>query len=639
MRRAAFQLSGLFPVYVFILFIISFTSASQDIQARKTYELAEQYLLKGNQARFKELYKSLHYYPLQPYLLQQDLIKNMSVKRSKEIAEFLTTYQDSPLDWPLRKKWLNYLAKHKQASLYLKFYKPTTSADLSCKFHLYQLQAGVSEVLILPEVTKLWTVGKSQPKACDPLFKIWQAKGYRTNEVIWQRIVKTADGGKSSLLPYLIKQLPLSLQKKAGLWRSVRINPSYVAKLSRFPTKDLAETEIVTYALKRYIWRDPDHAIQVFSRAQQQFPFNPQQLKAITEKFAISLASKSHPQAKTWLAKLADDQYSNNLVQWQITELVRDENWQKIKQELLLFPELIQEKLQWQYWYGRSLLATNEEVLGYKILAEVSNERHYYGFLAAGLLNKPVNLKHMPAAISEQEKFEVLDSSAGKRAFEFFHLGRYLQARSEWNFWQTTLNDRQKLVAAKLAYDRGWYDRAIFTLAKVGFLDDVELRFPLAFNLDIVESATKNNINPAWAFAIARRESSFMSDAHSPVGASGLMQLMPATAKQLARKRVTRKKLYNPQENVKLGTKYLQQLLQRYKGNQVLATAAYNAGPHRVNQWLKDRPELPADIWIETIPFKETREYVKSVMAYQQIYLLKLGQKVKLFNQLSEMKF
>ena len=128
-----------------------------------------------------------------------------------------------------------------------------------------------------------------------------------------------------------------------------------------------------------------------------------------------------------------------------------------------------------------------------------------------------------------------------------------------------------------------------------------------------------------------------MSDAQSPVGASGLMQLMPATAKQLARKKMSRKKLYNPEQNIKLGTKYLNQLQKKYSGNQILATADYNAGPYRVKAWLKERPKMPADIWIETIPFKETREYVKSVMAYQQIYLLKTNQQLKLFEQLSKM--
>jgi soluble lytic murein transglycosylase len=182
-----------------------------------------------------------------------------------------------------------------------------------------------------------------------------------------------------------------------------------------------------------------------------------------------------------------------------------------------------------------------------------------------------------------------------------------------------------------------WYDRDIFTLAKVGYLNDVNLRFPLGFETEIKHYAGNQKINPAWAFAITRRESSFMSDANSPAGAKGLMQIMPATAKQLARKKVSNQYLFKAKNNIKLGTKYLRNLLDRHHGNQVLATAAYNAGPHRVKSWLKDAKPLPADVWIETIPFKETREYVKSVLAYQQIYQDKVGQKGSLFDQIIAM--
>ncbi len=169
-------------------------------------------------------------------------------------------------------------------------------------------------------------------------------------------------------------------------------------------------------------------------------------------------------------------------------------------------------------------------------------------------------------------------------------------------------------------------------------MDDVTLRFPLAYNDEIKYHAAKYNINPAWAFAITRRESSFMSDAHSAVGAKGLMQIMPATAKQLTRRKtMTRNYLLNSKNNINLGTRYLKDLLDRYDGNQVLATASYNAGPYRVKSWIKSKKSVPADIWIETIPYKETREYVKSVLAYQQIYQYKAGEEPTLFSQLQKM--
>lgn len=174
-------------------------------------------------------------------------------------------------------------------------------------------------------------------------------------------------------------------------------------------------------------------------------------------------------------------------------------------------------------------------------------------------------------------------------------------------------------------------------MASAGYLDDVDLRFPKAFNKEINLYATDQQIEPAWAFAIARRESSFMIDAHSPAGAKGLMQLMPNTAKHLKQGKISRSYLLDATNNIALGTQYLKILLDKNQGNQVLATAAYNAGPYRVKRWLKDIELMPADIWIETIPFKETRNYVKSVLAYQEIYQHKPGQVSRVFEQVINM--
>jgi soluble lytic murein transglycosylase len=622
--------------YIFLIFNTVFVQANQQ-QTRQSFELAEKYLLQGNKAKFDELYRDLHYYSLQPYLTQKKLIKTMSLSSSKAIDEFLRVYQGSPLDWPLRKKWLQYLDKKKQGGLFLKFFKTSNNVELTCKFHLYQLKAGLAKSIVLPKVSKLWVVGKSQPRACDDLFEIWEKAGYRTTKVIWQRIIKAADGGKHTLLPYLVKLLPAQDRSVAQLWRKVRVDPSYVRKLSRFPNKSTMETQIITYALKRYIWRDVDGALKTYQQAIKQYPFHTHQINEINQKFALVLASKGHKDARVWLNKLSNQQFTSDLIQWRITEILRSENWYQIKQDLLEFPTEQQKKLQWRYWYGRSLTLTGELEKGIKALTLVAKERHYYGFLAAGYLKKPVNLKHSPIQVTDQEKYQILAEPAAKRAFEFFHMGRFLQARSEWNFWMKKLNKREQLVAAKVASEKGWFDRAIFTLSRVGYLDDVGLRFPMAFEQAILQYASQHQINPAWAFAITRRESSFMSDAHSSAGASGLMQIMPGTAKQLAKKKVSRATLYTANKNINLGTKYLKQLSDRYQGNQILATASYNAGPHRVKKWLRERPELPADIWIETIPYKETREYVKSVMAYQQIYQINLGQDAILFNDLVDM--
>ncbi|WP_076417389.1 transglycosylase SLT domain-containing protein [Colwellia sp. UCD-KL20] len=623
---------------VSILFSSFIVNAIENTAFRKMYLDAEKQIWLSKPDEFKKLYQQLHYYPLQPYLDQQRLMHKINIADGKEITTFLDKYKGTPLDWPLRKKWLEYLIDNKQESLFLYHYKSSSSATLNCAYYRYSLKKGVAEKTILPKVTKLWTVGKSQPKICDPLFKQWQKAGYRTESIIWERIGKAADGGEHTLLPYLTTLLPNSQKYLGSLWHKVRRNPAYILRRNVFKKFNEREAEIFTYGVKRLIWREPDKAIGIFNKLKTKLKLTSVQQKKITQSFALSLANKNHPKAQKWLHMVDEDFLNESVVQWRIADVLRKQNWELILRELDSFPKALHQTKQWQYWHSRSLIETNNKEQGVAALKQLANTRHYYGFLAAGYLNIPFNLQDDPIKSTEIEKNTLLQHSAAKRAFELFHIGKYSDARKEWNYWLSQLNDHDKLVASTISYDEKWFDRAIFTLSKVGYLNDVDLRFPLAFHKNISKYSKKNNIDPAWAFAIARRESSFMPDANSGVGAKGLMQIMLGTAKQLERKRVSTKYLLNAKNNIKLGTKYLKILSDQYKGNNVLATASYNAGPHRVKKWAKEAKGMPIDMWIETIPFKETREYVKSVMAYQQIYQHKIGKKEPLFSDLIKNK-
>ncbi len=612
---------------------------NNDNRLRQLYQKAEKLVWKENSQDYQKIYQQLTQYPLQPYLDQKRLLHRISIKDKDEIDDFLTKFKGSPLDWPLRKKWLKYLGKRKYKNLYLKYYRPNSSAELTCKFYQFQLATGMPEQVVLPQVTKLWLVGKSQPKVCDPLFKRWQKAGYRTNDIIWQRIKLAAQGGDHTLIPYLTRLLPKSQQHLARLWHKVRRNPSYITKLSRFKNKNPQEAEIIAYGLKRLIWRAPNKALQIYEKAQRKFTFTLDQQGNITQKFALALASKHHKKAEKWLTKVENEALTDDLVQWQLANVLKNKNWQKTLKVLNNLPQKYRKKLQWKYWYARSLIALGNIERGELLLTMLANERHYYGFMAASYLERKINIQDKPLTYSLAEKKEVLQHKAAKRAFELFYLKRFEQARREWSYWLSTLNKKQKLIAATVAYEKGWFDRAIFTLAEQGYLDDVNLRFPEAFVEEIEHFAQHEKIDPSWVFAIARRESSFMIDAHSGAGAVGLMQILPSTANYLSRKKnISRRQLLNVRNNIRLGTKYLKKLLIKQDHNFILATASYNAGPYRVNAWLKNKTKLPADIWIETIPYKETREYVKSVLAYQQIYQYRRQQQFALFDQVIAME-
>ena len=217
-------------------------------------------------------------------------------------------------------------------------------------------------------------------------------------------------------------------------------------------------------------------------------------------------------------------------------------------------------------------------------------------------------------------------------------LGRPNAAKRELTFLQKYGTPQQQLSAAKLAYDNGWYDRAIFALADAGYWDDVEMRFPMVYNKEIQKHSKAAQVDPAWAMAITRRESTFIPTAKSPVGAQGLMQIMPRTAKHIAGRNVKAEALYNPNTNIDMGTDYLRYLLRANDNNLVFATASYNAGFSNVQRWIPKHRQMELDVWIETIPFKETREYVKAVLAYYQIYNIRMNQEQDVFAPLATMK-
>ncbi|WP_159816763.1 transglycosylase SLT domain-containing protein [Colwellia sp. 20A7] len=640
------MLTRVVPKILLTLAIVSYSFSLQasepfkitvDKIQQKNFIKAEKLVNKSGSAQYQVLYNQLHYYSLQPYLDQQRLMNKMSLSDAKEISQFLDKYQGTPLDWSLRKKWLTYLANKKQGALYLKDYSLTSNAALVCHQLNFSLQSGVSESEVLPKVTKLWVVGKSQDKACDSLFERWQKAGYRTNDIIWQRISLAADGGKHTLIPYLTKLLPPEQQYLGRLWHKVRRDPSMASKFKNFPNKSAREVEILTYGFKRLIWHSPDIAIRSYNKAKLIFTFTKDQQQQITEKFAVALSSKNHHAAQLWLDKLDVNVLSDSILQRRLSQALKKNDWDQLIIDLAQLPKKHKNDLKWKYWYARALIETNANEPGILLLQELANKRHYYGFLAASYLKKPVNLQNKPLEFSLAEKKQVISYPAAKRAFEFHSLGRHHQARSEWNYLLKKLSNREQLIAAKIANENQWFDRTIFTLVSAGYLDDVDLRFPKAFDKEINFYAKAEKIAPSWAFAIARRESSFMKDAHSPVGAKGLMQLMPNTAKSLKKGRVNNSYLLNAENNIELGTKYLKILLGKNNGNQLLATASYNAGPYRVSTWVNNIESIPADIWIETIPYKETRNYVKSVLAYQEIYQHKPGQVSELFEKVINM--
>ncbi|BDX04678.1 transglycosylase SLT domain-containing protein [Planctobacterium marinum] len=631
--------SAIFLVKILLVSVIPYTDsviANDSEQLREWFERAEQIAHRPNSSEYRLLKSRLKDYPLWPYVTYKTLLRYPYISNESAIADFLRDYAGTPMERPLRKKWLVHLARQKRGDLYLKHYRDVGDTSLLCQRIAFDVENnGVTDYL--DEIQALWLHGKSQPNECDPLFKLWQEAGRRTSDIVLQRIELAADGGNTTLIPYLKRLLPESQKYLADLWLSVRRSPSMITRQSKFTGVRLAiETRILTYGLRRLIWRDEDKALNAWQEYSRKFSFSAEQKRSITQRFAIALASKNHPQAETWLER-ASGFMDEDVLRWHLTQVLREQNWPHALEILRDLPDQTEDELTYQYWEARALeLLGNGEVAG-DLFNQIAQNRHYYGFMASGKLGRKVNLQDRPFTQNQLHLKQLMAMPAMQRIVEFVKLGRKTSARREWNMFFPELSVEHKQLAAALASQWDWHDQAIHAFSSSGYLDDVAKRFPLAYKNDLINSAQRHDIDPAWAFAIARRESSFKPDARSGAGAYGLMQVLPSTVQYMEKRKIRARQLFDAQFNVEMGTQYMHYLMKRMDENTVLATASYNAGWHRVKTWIPEDNGLAADIWIETIPYRETRNYVKAVLAYKQIYHLLLGNDKNYFEDFAKM--
>ncbi|WP_395345186.1 transglycosylase SLT domain-containing protein [Ningiella sp. W23] len=580
-------------------------------------------------------------YPLVPYLIAKKLRHRISLKDEDAIREFLKQYGSAPVARSLRRDWLRYLAKRNKRELYIEFYQPTRSAELQCEYLRYQYEDGVPKDDIFFKLPELWNIGKSQHEACDPLFGVWMKAGKLTEDLVLHRIEKAADGGQHKIIPYLRTLLPDNKRYLADRWREVRRDPANVRHLVRYPGKFPGiEAQILSYGLSRLIWRDEELALKIYSRAQQKIAFSDKQRARIIHRFAIALAIDAHPEAERWLIEASELEPESETMRWHLAYLLKKQDWQSIALLIEKSPAQLTNENQFQYWLARAYDTLGRDEQAKVLYEQLAKGRHYYGFLASAQLGIPHTLNNAPVEADNEILSKIANLPATKRAYELRQLERFYESRLEWVYAQRLLPEEEKTHAAVLSSAWGWHDQSIFTLSREGYLDDVDRRFPTAFAEMMTKEAKKNDIRPEWAFAIARRESSFMTDARSSADARGLMQILPSTARYIESRRVSDKDLYEPNTNARIGNKYLRYLMNKVDDNPLLATASYNAGWGKVKDWLPKNGVMPADVWVETIPYRETRNYVKAVLAYQQIYEDKLNHQptdTRLFARFTEM--
>ncbi|GAB6041811.1 transglycosylase SLT domain-containing protein [Endothiovibrio diazotrophicus] len=593
---------------------------------RQAFLDARRAVKRGQMKRFHQLSRGLEGYLLYPYLRYEELRRNLAAAKTKEIAAFLEAHDGEAVAILLRRHWLDHLAKSKRWKAYLAFYRPDYSATRHCHYLEARLRSGKTDGL-WQEVEETWLVGKSQPNACDPAFDAWRAAGGMTREQVLKRIQLAMDHRRLSLVTYLAKLLPKKEAAWVHRWQRLHRNPDKELDKLTAGADPEWRARLFAYGVKRLAIRDEEKALEVWRKRAGEFALS-DELKAATERsLGLRLAYRHHPQADEVLAGLpgADDETR----QWRIANHIWHHEWPELLGALDALPEEEAKEDRWRYWRARAMEGIGNHAEAQRLYAAAAAGNGYYSFLAAEHAGQSPQVHNEPLPVQPWVLDQLAKQPAMQRARELFELNLSSDADREWYYFTKDLDVETKRAAAKLAERWGWHHRAILTVARTGHLDDLELRFPTPYREPILNSAKQAKLDPAMVYALIRQESAFKRDARSPVGALGLMQLMPATAKRTGQliKRPVRSnwEILDASTNIRLGTSHLNHLMHQYNDNRIFTAVAYNAGPHRIRKWLPEDEAQPADAWIEGVPFDETRGYIKRILSYTLIYEWRLG--------------
>lgn len=605
------------------------------LQQRKDYAAARKALDQKQLSTYRQLLPKLQQYPLLPYLEYDEIARRLSSFPGKDVTAFLVKYPDSLLADRLTRAWLKTLAQHKRWQEYNDYYSTRFNSDAELACHALNARLQTGDKTALNEVGDLWTIGKSQHDACDPVFAQWNAAGMQTQRLIEVRHLKALTAGNRSLATFLVRQLNPQHQPLAKLLHDVDENPRLLLQKNRFTAQTPRMREILLYGLQKLARQDAKTALDLWVGYDAQQLFTDDERLETQYYLASRLMRQKYPEEAEKLLSSISSVTRADLAEWLIRDALRKQDWEKAYEWLARLPEESRTTERWSYWQARLMEELKIREINGKtpadIYASVATTRTFYGFLSADKLGFEYGLVDRPMVVSQAIMDRVEQSPGVQRAREFYVVGDMLSANREWYHTLRRMTQEEMVAAGRIANVWGWHRHGIQAMIEAQHWDDLQVRFPIAYQEQVNQAASATSINPLLLYAIARQESSFAVDARSPVGATGLMQLMPATAKQTAQRSgipFTPQDLLKPEKNIALGSRYLNQLLQQFNGNRILAAAAYNAGPSRVRQWLsKDAAKLPYDVWIETIPFQETRGYVQNVLSFSVIYAYRTGQK------------
>ena len=563
------------------------------------------------------------HYPLYPYVELAVLRSKLAQRGNAEIEAFLKRFPDTLAASDLRKAWLRELARRGDWASFRTFHVAGKDLDLQCDALQAQLAGGAK--LDARDVQALWSDERDLPAACDAVVSAARTQGTLTDAEVWTRIERSAEAGKAGAASDAAALLSGTVGAEAQRIAATLRDPATQLAQAKTWTDTPRTRDAVSWGLARYARRDSAAAETLWADLQPRFQWDNVQKNRALHAIALYRATSYSPDALARLKALPDAADDDATREWHVRVALASGDFAETLAALDRLSDVQKADARWRYLRARMLGKLGRDAEARPILEDVAREANFHGFLAADWIEQPYAICSDTLAGDARTETKLAQQPDLERAFEFRELGMLHDARREWNFAMTKLDDNERRLAADYAYRKGWYDRATFAFSADPQTQKLyEQRFPLGM-LDTVRKQSRDaGIDPAWAYGILRAESAWMTDAHSSANAYGLMQLLPAVGKKVAQSLHlhygSASDLFDPDFNIRLGTHYLAQMADAYQGSPWLASAAYNAGQGAVGRWLDARGAFDPDFFIETIPYKETREYVARVMAFSVIY-------------------
>ncbi len=592
---------------------------SQEQAGDDTFMAARDAFRLGNRPRLEALTGQLQGYVLVDYASYYLLRQGLEKKDAATVQAFIDSQEGNYLAERTRADWLKVLADRGEWSELSRQYALLRSPDQESRCLGLQARLARKDGTAQADAEAVWLSLSKVPEGCEGLMDSLSTQV--TSDTYWARVHLLFEANQVTAARQLLQALPASQRPDARQLTQVVDKPApWLVKQSSAGLKDRGDREMIALAIQRLARNDPGFAAGQLERWGQ-YLGAPERTWAWGQ-IGVQAARRHMDEALGWYDRGDASQLSEDAAEWRVRSALRLKDWGAVRTSIESLPKDLQDKPDWTYWLGRAYKAGGRLEEARQLFARIAGQPHFYGNLA------DEELGHTIGAPRGQKPGKAEVAAMGRnpglaRALAFFRLDLRTEAIREWNWTIRDMDDRQLLAAAELALENQIYDRAINTADKTREQHDFAMRFLAPFEDQVRPAAKEQSLDDAWVYGLMRQESRFITHAKSSVGASGLMQLMPATARWVAKKiglqDYDHRRVTEPEINLLLGTSYMRMVMEDLDNHPVLASAAYNAGPGRARRWRASIP-LEGAIYAETIPFTETRDYVKKVMSNAVYY-------------------